>query len=519
MRLLDCIQVGSDGRGFLESPYPVMNFIGGKLSPTLDLQRIVIPDPLTGKPSFEIPDSGTEDCMRAINCGSELPMGTNDVWPLQDRAKVFQTAGQLLGQYWQKFAAIIRLCVPKSKPEADGEIEILQRFLMSMSFDRLRRLSAPEGGGRGIGIFGPSETRVTPWGLVSILSPFNYPLEIEGVQVVAALACGNVVISHPHEYCGLASTALLELLLEAGMPCNILQLVYGYGPNLRELAMNKALGKILFTGSTQTLTNIYNDRIVAEDAGVNWMMIPGDYDTPVEKLAASVAHSFASFGGQRCSSLRIAGVHQSWINKGLLEAIQDYILKNYHFADGSLPALMSWSNKRIAEEFASMERAGIVRQWGGDPVKEFAYQKPDECLERRFDYGAATPALLMVQAKQLNNPAVAAHARKERFFGNLLVVPLKGDSDYQRLTAFLGTLDHHLTCAVATDTEAKAERVLRDVSPNGVTYWGLHPRTTGAPEYIPFGPRSVHGATIGGSDNHIRRMWCSFYAFTQLVEA
>lgn len=90
-----------------------------------------------------------------------------------------------------------------------------------------------------------------PWGVIGIVSPWNYPFAIPATEIVAALAMGNAVVLKPSEFTPLCALELASLLARAGVPKGVLEMVIGEGATGAAL-LASAIDKIIFTGSVAT---------------------------------------------------------------------------------------------------------------------------------------------------------------------------------------------------------------------------------------------------------------------------
>ncbi len=515
MKLLESVVLGPDGRAVFSNPPKLQNYIGGQYCDATDSTTLEIPDPLTGKTIFVIPRSKDQDCDQAIaHIYAKYKRSTDHVWTPEQRGVVFQKAGLLLYKYQNQLVALIRACMPKSYSEALGEIVLTRDFLMDLGEEKCRLLYGSIDGGPGKSYCTWSETRFTPWGAVGGIYPFNFPLEIEGLQETCALACGNAIVSKPHEYSGLVAIAWLEILLEAGMPKDLISIVHGYGPEVGRIATDERLAKVLFTGSSGVAKEINSPRLSAEQSGINCVFLFPQYTDEVSKVAESIAKSAFGMNGQRCSSARLVYAHQSWIKAGLLDNIKNWPNANLKYDDMSLPVLMSWSNQSAFSKMMEMHTDGINQNSGGKINPDFMYKRPESTLVNRFNYGHFAPSIFSVESTDaLKDEAIIKHLRTERFFGNLTVIPWETEKDRQTIIEFTNSLPERLTCGIGTDNPNNARQLLEEIRPNGVTNVGPYPWTTGAEGYKMFGPVSPNGACIGGSIFHMRRMWMHPYGY------
>jgi RHH-type proline utilization regulon transcriptional repressor/proline dehydrogenase/delta 1-pyrroline-5-carboxylate dehydrogenase len=155
----------------------------------------------------------------------------------------------------------------------------------------------------------------TPLGVVTCISPWNFPLAIFTGQVAAALAAGNAVLAKPAEETPLIAQTAVAILHEAGVPHNALRLVIGDGRIGAALVAACETGGVLFTGSTEVARSIQQSLamrrdaqgrpipLVAETGGQNVMIV--DSSALPEQVVADVLASAFDSAGQRCSALRV----------------------------------------------------------------------------------------------------------------------------------------------------------------------------------------------------------------------
>lgn len=100
-----------------------------------------------------------------------------------------------------------------------------------------------------------------PIGVVGIITPFNFPMAIPTWKMFPAFLCGNACVFKPAEDVPHTATVLVEILLEAGLPPDVIQLVHGEGDVGAAIVNHPAIAAVSFTGSTET------GRIVGETCG------------------------------------------------------------------------------------------------------------------------------------------------------------------------------------------------------------------------------------------------------------
>ena len=150
-------------------------------------------------------------------------------------------------------------------------------------------------------------------GVFLCISPWNFPLAIFIGQVVAALVAGNTVLAKPAESTSLIAGRAVQLLHQAGVPGDVLQLLCGAGATIgNALVPDSRITGIAFTGSTETAQHINRTlaardgalaTFIAETGGQNAMIV--DSTALPEQVVADVMDSAFASAGQRCSALRV----------------------------------------------------------------------------------------------------------------------------------------------------------------------------------------------------------------------
>lgn len=157
-----------------------------------------------------------------------------------------------------------------------------------------------------------------PLGLITCISPWNFPMAIFAGQIVAALAAGNAVLAKPAEQTPLIAQAVVQMMHDAGIPRDAVQLLCGDGATVgAALTADARINGVVFTGSSFTAKLIQknmaqhlapNAMFIAETGGLN-AMIADSSALPEQVVRDVMASSFQS-AGQRCSALRILYVQE-----------------------------------------------------------------------------------------------------------------------------------------------------------------------------------------------------------------
>jgi acyl-CoA reductase-like NAD-dependent aldehyde dehydrogenase len=152
------------------------------------------------------------------------------------------------------------------------------------------------------------------YGVIGIISPWNYPFSIPATESLAALVAGNAVVVKPSEFTSLTAIELAALLHQAGVPEEIFQVMVGDGATGAAL-INAAIDKLVFTGSVPTGKQIAQAAaarllpVVLELGGKDPMLVLDDADIEIASRGA-VWGAFVN-AGQTCLSVERCYVHRS----------------------------------------------------------------------------------------------------------------------------------------------------------------------------------------------------------------
>lgn len=245
------------------------------------------------------------------------------------RASILEKAADLFEENKAGLMALAVREAGKTLASAQGEVREAIDFLRYYAtqarsiFTEAERLPGPTGEANWLTLHGK--------GTFACISPWNFPLSIFVGQVSAALAAGNAVIAKPAETTPLVAMAGTRLLLEAGVPGDVLHLLPGSGPVLGSaLFEDPRLAGVVFTGSTKTAAAINRSlamregplaTVIAETGGQNAMIV--DSTALPEQVARDVVSSAFDSAGQRCSALRVLFVQEDVADK-MLDMILGY---------------------------------------------------------------------------------------------------------------------------------------------------------------------------------------------------
>ena len=266
------------------------------------LPRIDVLDPATGRAVAQIPDAPVE---LAGHCLDTAALGLAEWRRHSDRARsnALLRASQLLLEQQERFAATMTREMGKPIAEARAEVAFSADYLRWFSEEAVRSYGgyrdAPGGGARLM------LTR-HPVGVVLLITPWNFPLAMGARKAAAALAAGCSVILKPAEATPLTSLMLADLLLEAGVPENVFQVVTTGDSSgwSRALMSDARLKKVSFTGSTRVGSKLIEQSAqhvqkLSLELGGDAPFIVFD-DADLERAVSSAIISKIRNGGQAC---------------------------------------------------------------------------------------------------------------------------------------------------------------------------------------------------------------------------
>jgi acyl-CoA reductase-like NAD-dependent aldehyde dehydrogenase len=224
--------------------------------------------------------------------------------PAPARGAILDKASQILTSRLDEIAAALTREEGKTLAEAKGEVTRARDIFKYYAGEGWRY------GGQVLPSVVNDEllyTRREPLGVVSIITPWNFPIAIPAWKIAPALIYGNTVVFKPAEDAPLTALMLVEALVEAGLPSGVINFVTGDGVLIgTEMTSNPNVNGISFTGSYDTGTRVYQNaiknmaRVQLEMGGKNALVILKDANLDLAvKLA--IAGGFG-LTGQACTA-------------------------------------------------------------------------------------------------------------------------------------------------------------------------------------------------------------------------
>jgi acyl-CoA reductase-like NAD-dependent aldehyde dehydrogenase len=279
------------------------------------VSRIASVNPATGEVLGELDSAGPTE-LRAAVARAHAAQPDWSAWGIRNRVRVLRRFQQILLAHKTDIAR--RITQEVGKPLVESLLtEVLvvldaTRFLIDNAFAILRDEKLPHGN---LAMKSKSGRILhEPYGVIGIISPWNYPFSIPATETLAALVAGNAVVLKPSELTPLIALELQVLLREAGVPDDVFQVLPGEGATGAALLGSK-IDKLVFTGSVATGRRIAQSAaerllpVVLELGGKDPMLVLEDADIDVASSGA-VWGAFVN-AGQTCLSVERCYVHQS----------------------------------------------------------------------------------------------------------------------------------------------------------------------------------------------------------------
>ncbi|MFF4083523.1 succinic semialdehyde dehydrogenase [Streptomyces sp. NPDC001777] len=267
-------------------------------------QRVATTSPYTGAPLADLPVSTPDDVEDAFARARTAQAGWAAT-PVADRKRVMLRFHDLVLQRQEE--ALDLMQAESGKTRRDAFLEVTDIAITSRYYARsARRLLSPKRRKGALPVLTHTTELHHPKGVVTVISPWNYPLSMAAGDTIPALMAGNAVVQKPDTQTALTALWALALMREAGLPTDVWQMVVGRGSSIGDALMAGG-DYMMFTGSTTSGRRIARDageRLIGaslEFGGKNVMIVLADAD--VEKAAAGAVAACFPSAGQLCVSI------------------------------------------------------------------------------------------------------------------------------------------------------------------------------------------------------------------------
>src|SRR5437868_8127186 len=282
------------------------HFIGGKEVKGASGRFGDVFNPNTGEVQAKVAFASRAEAEQAIASAEAGQRGWATTNP-QRRARVLFKFLELLQRDFDPLAKLLSSEHGKTVPDSKGDIQRgLEVIEFACGIPHLMKGEFTEGAGPGIDLFSLRQ----PLGVVAGITPFNFPAMIPMWKFGPALACGNTYVLKPSERDPSVPMRLAELLVEAGLPEGVLNVVNGDKEAVDTLLTDPRVRAIGFVGSSAIAQYIYSTgcahgkRVQCFGGAKNHMVVMPDADMD-QAVDALIGAGYGS-AGERCMAVSVA---------------------------------------------------------------------------------------------------------------------------------------------------------------------------------------------------------------------
>jgi acyl-CoA reductase-like NAD-dependent aldehyde dehydrogenase len=256
-------------------------------------------NPANEEPLVELPEPDVDELNRIVERAKAAFPSWAAVSP-PDRIRLLRRVATLIEENLDELALLETRNVGKPISDSRAEMQMVADcfYFYAGAIDKHYGETIPVAGGVDM-------TFREPLGVVGLITPWNFPLNIASWKVAPALACGNAVVLKPAEITPLTSLRLAEIVLEAGVPEGVVNVIAGKGSVVGQaMCEHEDIVKIAFTGSTEVGATVMRaaagtiKRVTLELGGKSANVVFADAD--LEAAAAAAPNAVFGNAGQDC---------------------------------------------------------------------------------------------------------------------------------------------------------------------------------------------------------------------------
>lgn len=477
------------------SPTQVLNRIGGERVAASDGATFERHDPARRDRVVSVaPESTPDDVSAAVTAAVDGLAAWRSTTPTR-RAEVLMAAARILASRTDRLATDMVAEAGKTLADARNESSRTPKNLELYAGEAYRLFGAT---------FPSDDTPLVystldPVGVVAVITPWNFPLNMASRKIGPALATGNAVVFKPSPMSPLMGDHLAAAFDEAGLPAGVLNVVHGFAAGAH-LVSDPRVGAVTFTGSTAVGRRIHDaarlgQRLQLELGGKNPVVVLADAD--LDAAADVVSRSSFSLSGQACTGAGRILVHES-LHDELLDRVvaraERYVLGPGD-RDGVTmgPLVDDRSVQSIAAVCERALDAGARVATGGRPA-----------TDGDLADGSYFPPTILADVQPEMEIA------REEVFGPVVTFERIGSLD--EAIASANATDYGLSAAVCTTSLASAQRFASEVQAGMVR---VNRATVGAAMNAPFG-----GVKQSGTATHREQLGptvMDFYTVSRTV--
>lgn len=412
--------------------------------------------------------AGSEDVNRAVEAAEKGFRVWSEI-PAPRRAEVLFRAARILQERKEDLAVLMTEEMGKVLPETRGDVQEAIDITVYAA-------------GEGRRMFGETTTSelkekfcmtvLRPIGVVGMITPWNFPIAIPSWKIMPALIAGNAVVFKPSSDTPLLAIKLVEILMEAGLPPGVVNIVPGPGGSVgKAIVQHPRIKAISFTGSLDTGKWIMEEcaktmkRVSLELGGKNPVIVMPDAD--LELALEGVLWGAFGTTGQRCTATSRLILHEKIKDEFIARLLAK--IKSLRVGNGLLPEtdVGPVINKAQLEKIEKYVRIGkeegATLLFGGnrmDPGLPGYFFEPTVFTDVRPDMRIA----------------------QEEIFGPVLSIIMVSSLD--EAIEIVNNTKYGLSSSIYTENIGNAFRAIEKIEA-GITY--VNAPTIGAEVHLPFG--------------------------------
>ena len=282
------------------------HFVNGQAAPGSSGRFADVFNPATGEVSSRVPLANAAELDRAVQAASAAFPAWSAVTPLQ-RARVMFRFKALVEANLDRLAALVTAEHGKVLSDAKGSCQRgLEIVEFACGIPQLLKGEFAENVGTAIDSWSVRQ----PLGVCAGITPFNFPAMVPMWMFPMALACGNTFVLKPSERDPSAGYRIAELLLEAGLPPGVFNVVNGDKEAVDAILHHPGVNAVSFVGSTAIAEYIYTNaaaagkRVQALGGAKNHMVVMPDAD--LDKATDALMGAAYGAAGERCMAVSVA---------------------------------------------------------------------------------------------------------------------------------------------------------------------------------------------------------------------
>ena len=357
-------------------------FIDGEWVPSAAGETLELTNPSDGSNLCAVARGGSEDIDRAVASASTALGGEWGASTAAERGRLLYRIGQLVLENVEELARLEAMDVGKPLKQARADVVALARYMefYAGAADKLHGTTIPYLDGYTV------YTLREPHGVTGHIIPWNYPMQIIGRSVGAALAAGNAAVLKPAEEACLTALSFAELARRAGLPKGALNVVSGIGAEAgAALSGHPGVNHISFTGSVSVGKLIQSSAaqnvvpVTLELGGKSPQLVFEDAD--IDEALPFLVNAGLQNAGQTCSASSRILVHKSRYDEVVSRMADRYraLKVGPALADLDVGPVISTRQKQIVDGFLARGEGLDVAAEGtvqADAPKGGAYVTP-----------------------------------------------------------------------------------------------------------------------------------------------